>query len=156
MRLTILRVRRVEAQQWGFHPTGTRQKRIDSLCLALNRSLYFYPHRFIDFAKSRNFSQHTLGSAGQGIGMQNFLFQILIGAELLIRLRKEPAGTNYKGIVTDNVSALLVLSSLWMQHVTVQGPKEGAHRYLIYAHDQQRHAEALIRFAEAMAWPFMV
>ena len=88
--------------------------------------------------------------------MPNFLYQILIGAELLIRLRKEPAGANYKGIVTDNISALLVVSSLWMQHVTVQGPKEGPHKYLIYAHDQQRHAEALIKFAEAMSWPYLV
>ena len=87
--------------------------------------------------------------------MRNFLFQILIGAELLIRLRKEPATTSWRSIVTDNISALLVLSSLWMQHVTIQGPKEGAHRYLIYAHDQQRHSEALIRFAEALQWPYM-
>ena len=146
---------RIERLQWGFGVGGTRQKRIDSICLALNRSLYFHPSRFVDFAKSRNFSQHTLGNATQGIGMQSFLFQILIGAELLIRLRKEPLTTSWKGIVTDNISALLVLSSLWMQHVTMQGPKEGTHRYLIYAHDQQRHSEALIRFAEAIGWPYM-
>ena len=153
--LTILTWNRVECLEWGFSPTGTRQKRIDSLCLALSRSVYEHPTRFIDFSMSRTFSQHSLGTGKDGIGMKNFFFQILIGAEILVRLWKEPLTSSYRGIITNNISALMVLSHYWMQHVTIQGPKEGIHRYPICAQDQRRHAEALIKFGEAIAWPFM-
>lgn len=140
---------------WGFGPGGTRQRRIDSLCMALTRSFYNTPTRFIDFSKSRNFTHHTHGGP-TGIGKDHFLYQILIGAEILIRLRKEPITTTYGGIVTDNISALVVLSSLWMQNVIIEGPKpEGGPRYLFYAQEHRKQTEGLIRFGEAMAWPYM-
>ena len=58
-----------------------------------------------------------------GIGFKNFLFQILIGEELLIRLRKAAITVSYGGLVTDAISALMVLASLWMENVVIQGPK---------------------------------
>src|SRR5262249_11224536 len=123
---------------------------------------------FIDFSKTRQFSNHSLGGATFGIGLQHFLFQILLGAELLVRLRKEPITTSYAGIVTDNISALIVLSALWMKNVLIQGPNtttgstqtnttlpQTRPRYLLVATEHRQQAEGLIRFGEAMAWPLM-
>ena len=138
--------------------------------MALNRSLYDAPTRFIDFSKARNISNNTLGSSiGNGIGLQHFLFQILLGAELLIRLRKEPVTTNYVGLITDAISALMVLSASWMHNVTIQGPRATVSspgttpttanslspRYTLVAAQHQLQAEGLIRFGETLSWPYM-
>lgn len=140
--------------------------------MALNRSLYDAPSRFIDFSIARNISNNTFGSSvGDGIGLKNFLFQILLGAELLIRLRKEPVTTSYVGLVTDAISALLVLSDLWMQNVTIQCPRAPATttsltsstltanlpipKYTLIAMQHQLQAEGLIRFGETISWPYM-
>jgi len=64
-----------------------------------------------------------MGGNSPGIGFKNFLFQILIGAELLIRLRKTEITVSYAGLVTDAISALIVLAALWMENVVIQGPK---------------------------------
>jgi hypothetical protein len=136
---------------------------IESICLALNRNVFDHPNRFVDFSKARNISNHTLGGLTQGIGLANFLYQILLGAELLVRLRKEPVTTNYTGLITDSISGLLVLAGLWMQNVTINGPNNVASPpgqptpipYTLYSRVHQRQAEGLIRFAEALQWPFM-
>ena len=159
--------------QSGFSGTVSRQKQINSICLLLTRSLHDAPTRFIDFSTTRHFSNNTLGGAAQGIGLQNFLYQIVIGAELLICIRKEPLTTSYPGIVTDNISALTLLSDLWMQNVTIQGSGTTSITtatastsstavlttpgppYTLYAVRNQTQAEGLIRFEEAMSWPYM-
>jgi len=137
--------------------------------MSLNRSIYDAPTRFIDFSKARNFSNNTLGNATQGIGLQNFLFQILLGAELLIRLRKEPVTTSYACLIGDPISSLIVLSALWMGNVTIQGPRTTvtttsltssttippSPRYVLIAGGHQRQAEGLIRFGELLSWPYM-
>jgi hypothetical protein len=142
--------------------------------MALNRSLYAAPTRFIDFSKARNISNNTLGSStGNGIGLQNFLFQILLGAELLIRLRKDPVTTSYAGLITDAISALMVLSALWMQNVTILDAGATttttpftpgtttttsvppSPRYKLLATQHQLQAEGLIRFGEMLSWPYM-
>jgi len=135
--------------------------------MALTRSLYDAPTRFIDFSKARNMSNNTLGNSTQGIGLQNFLFQILLGAELLIRLRKEPVSTSYAGLVTNAISALMIVSDLWMQNVTIQGPRAitttststpnppTPNMYILVAGKHQQQAEGLIRFGEALSWPYM-
>jgi hypothetical protein len=140
--------------------------------MTYNRSLYEAPTRFLDFSKERNISTNTLGSSiGNGIGLQNFLFQILLGAELLIRVRKEPL-TSYDWLITDASSALMVLSALWMQNVTIQGPRATAvtnpltpsttmsanppnPKYTLVAMQHSQQAEGLIRFGEALSWPYM-
>ncbi|KAG8534015.1 uncharacterized protein KY384_000857 [Bacidia gigantensis] len=122
---------------------------------SLNRSLYDHPTRFLDFSKSRTLTQHVLGTEDQDIGCKSFLFQIVIGAELLIRMRKQPVNISYQGIVTDNISALLVASAAWMKSVTITGPRQQGLRYLFAAQEHRRNSEALIRFAECMQWPYM-
>jgi hypothetical protein len=91
--------------------------------MALTRSLHDAPTRFIDCSKARYFSNNTLGVASSGIGLKNFLYQVLVGAELLVRLRKEPAIVSYSALVTDPISGLLVLAARWMENVVIQGPK---------------------------------
>ena len=152
--------RRLNALQDGFNSVGGRQRQIEAICMTINGAVYNAPTRFMDFSKVRNFSNSTLGSTG--IGLQNFLFQIMLGVELLIRLRKEPALTSYAGLVTDAVTALMIVSQMWMQNVTIQGPLASltaslipSPRYTLLAIDHQRHAEALIRFGELLAWPYM-
>ncbi|OBT76638.1 hypothetical protein VF21_05330 [Pseudogymnoascus sp. 05NY08] len=159
----MLGLSQIEILQTGFHPTGgNRQKQIDAICMKLSGSLYDAPSRFVDFSKARNISNNTLGSAAQGIGLQNFLYQILLGAELLVRLRKEPLNTNNSGIMTDAISALVILSALWMQNVsihaavaTIATPLPANKKYTLYSINNQRQIEGLIRFGEALSWPFM-
>jgi len=93
------------------------------MCMALTRSLYDAPSRFIDCSNARVFSNYTFSTADSGIGLKNFLYQILIGAELLIRLLKEPTTISYSGLVTDAISGLIVLAGRWMENVVIQGPK---------------------------------
>jgi hypothetical protein len=136
--------------------------------MSLNRSLYDAPTRFMDFSKARNMSNNTLGTLAQGIGLRDFLFQILLGAELLVRLRKEPVTVSYASLITDATSSLMVMSDLWMQNVIIQGPSATTTtstttttttlpnpRYTIVAIQQQLKAEGLIRFGEALSWPYM-
>jgi hypothetical protein len=129
--------------------------------MIFHRGQYVAPNRFIDLSKATNFSSHFFGTL-TGIGLTNFLFQILLGAELLIRLRKEPRTTSYAGIMSDATSALVVLSQLWMENVTIRvlpalapATALAPQRYTLVANNNQRQAEGLIRFAEALAWPYL-
>ncbi|KAH0559839.1 hypothetical protein GP486_003648, partial [Trichoglossum hirsutum] len=166
----ILGLSQLSTLQFGFYSTSSRQKQIEAICMALNHNLYSNPTRFIDFSKARTISNNTLGTSAQGIGLQHFLLQVLLGAELLIRLRKEPVTTSYTGLVTDAISALIVLSDLWMQNVIIQGPVATATppgttaatsaippspKYLLVAVQHQRRVEGLIKFGEALSWPYM-
>lgn len=156
----VLGLSQLSSLQSGFYGGGSRQKQISYMCMALTRSLYDAPSRFIDCSKARFFSSNTLGAASSGIGLKNFLYQMLIGVELLIRLRKEPATISYSGLVSDAISGLIVLAALWMENVVIQGPKAGLTKddpkaYTLYASQNQRQVEALIRFGEAMEWPYM-
>lgn len=91
--------------------------------MSLTRSFHDAPTRFMDCSKERFFCNHIFNPGTTGIGLRNFLYQMLIGAEILIRLRKEPALTSYAGIVTDAISATIVLAALWMENIVIQGPK---------------------------------
>jgi hypothetical protein len=140
----------------GYPTLESRQTVIECICMALNGGLYNAPTRFIDFSKSRNFSSSTLG--GLGITLQSFLFQILLGAELILRLRKEPILTNYAGLISNSISSLIVLADLWMQNVSIPAPVSigvSNPKFKLIAVNHQKHAESLIRFGEAISWPYM-
>jgi hypothetical protein len=160
--------RRLTTLQSGFYANTGRQRQIEAICMGITRSRYMAPTRFIDFSKAKNISHHVFDT--QGIGLRNFLFQILLGAELLIRLRKEPLLTSYVAIINDPISALMVLSDLWMRNVTIQGPNTPSTaissasnatisppspEYLLVATRHQHQSRGLIQFAEALAWPYM-
>lgn len=147
----------------------TWQRQIEDLCYALNRN---EPNTFVDFSVARNISNNTLGSPGQtSIGLTKFLYQILLGAELFQRLLKEPRNISYAGLVTDPVSALLVLADQWMKNVDVTKSAAstaalGANpdpirlllnppKYLLVSLVHRRQTEGLIKFAEMIKWPYI-
>ncbi|KAL4932031.1 uncharacterized protein BDV17DRAFT_254769 [Aspergillus undulatus] len=148
------------AANHGFFTGGSRQKQIDYICMGLNKSKYDAAARFVDLNKVGCISSYFIGSLSSGDGLRNFLYQILLGCELLIRLRKEPVTTSYTGIMTDSTSALVVLGSMWMSYVTFNGPsnlqaKDSANSYTFISRVSKSQSEALIRFGEALGWPYM-
>lgn len=94
--------------------------------------------------------------------LHNFLYQILLGAELLLCPHKELITTSYASLITDYISELIVISSLWMQNVVVAStppasssttiPAPALH-YTLYATQNARQAQGLIRFGEELSWP---
>jgi hypothetical protein len=135
--------------------------------MMISRSSFLEPTRFIDFSKTRTFTNRLLSqrSSGSDIMLRDFLYQILLGAELLTRLRLQPAGTSYSSIISERISAMTVLADLFMQNVQITNrhsttslllaaPTTGP-KYSFYANCHQRQVEGLLRFAEAMAWPLL-
>lgn len=160
---SFLGLSQVNTLQFGFGVGGTRQRRIDSLCLMLTRAFYDEPTRFTDFTKARTFTSNFLTAADQETKTRDFLFQVMLGWELLIRLKLQPALTSYAGIMTDYISALIVTADLFMQNVQVTSPTAITStlptttppRYAFFATNHQRNAEGLIRIAESLSWPLM-
>jgi hypothetical protein len=160
----FLGLSQINLLQFGFGPGGTTQKRIDSICLLCTRAFYDEPTRFTDFTKARTFTSNLLTAANQETKLRDFLFQVLLGAELLIRLRLQPAGTSYASIITDYISGLIVTADLFMQNVQITNSTGSTlttanftarPKYAFFAANHQRNAEGLIRFAEALGWPLM-
>lgn len=132
-----------------------RLRQIDAICMGINRGRFSAPARFFTFKDTVNFSSYFLGSADR---LQNFLFQILLGAELILRIQKEPRTTSYQGLITDDISAVMLIAKRWMANVTVSegaGLLAGRPKYMLSAIMQAQHVEALIRFAEKMSWPYL-
>ena len=75
--------------------------------MALNKSKYDAAARFPDLYKAPILSTYFIGNASIGTGLRNFLYQILLGCELLIRMRKQSIVTSYLGFMTDETSAYL-------------------------------------------------
>ncbi|KAK6342326.1 hypothetical protein TWF718_007729 [Orbilia javanica] len=130
------------------------RNQITDICYVLNRA---DSTKYIDMSNCRHLTNNTLGTAAQGIGLRNFLFQILLGCELLVRLLKEPAGATYTGLISHNISANLVIADLWMQNIDTkrETTPEGLPRHLLISLVHQRQCEGLIRFAETLKWPHM-
>jgi hypothetical protein len=84
-------------------------------------------------------------------------------AELLIRLRLQPASTVYTGIMTDRISSLIVAADLFMQGVQITTSATRSTTILgnapppctFFASNHQRNVESLLRIAEALSWPLM-
>ena len=131
------------------------RSQITELCKILN---WNDPNRFVDLSKSRSICTHFL-QPGQ-LGFEKFLSQVLLGYELLVRLRKEPATTSYVNLIGDKISANLLISDRWVRHIRIgldysqllatSGPQ------FLYTFDSQianRQVDGLLRFAELMSWP---
>jgi hypothetical protein len=83
----------------------------------LTRAFNDEPTRFVNFTKVRTFTGLFLLATSQIDKTRDFLYQILLGAELLLRLRLQPAATVYTGVMTDYISSLIVAADLFMQGV---------------------------------------
>ncbi|EWC43849.1 hypothetical protein DRE_07293 [Drechslerella stenobrocha 248] len=130
------------------------KNQITDICYVLNR---VDPLRYVDMSICRHLTNNTLGTAAQGVGLKNFLFQILLGCELLVRLLKEPANSIYVSLISHNISANLVISDLWMQNIDTrrETTPAGLPRHLLISLVHQRQCEGLIRFAETLKWSYM-
>ncbi|KAF3927865.1 hypothetical protein ABW20_dc0104150 [Dactylellina cionopaga] len=130
------------------------RNQITDICYVLNR---VDAARYVDLSNCRHLTNNTLGTTAQGIGLKNFLFQIMLGCELLVRLLKEPANASYTGLISHNISANLVISDLWMQNIDTrrETTAAGLPRHLLISLVHQRQCEGLIRFAETIKWPYM-
>lgn len=164
---TLLGLPRPLLISYGFGPDGTNQKRIDSLCLLLSRAHFDEPARFPNFCFRSQFSfSFFLTSRAQETVTRDFLYQILLGAELLVRLRKQSVETSYRGIMTHYISTLVFCASLFMANVIILGPSsppvEGNMNeapalpvYSFASRAYARQAQALLEFGQAISWPFM-
>ncbi|KAK6515970.1 hypothetical protein TWF281_004560 [Arthrobotrys megalospora] len=130
------------------------RNQITDICYVLNR---VDSTKYVDMSNCRHLTNNTLGTTAQGIGLKNFLFQILLGCELLVRLLKEPANASYTGLISHNISANLVIADLWMQNIDTkrETTPAGLPRHLLISLVHQRQCEGLIRFAETLKWPNM-
>ena len=139
--------------------------------MMLTRAQYTEPIRFPDFSKVRTFSNSFLVSQAQDTKRRDFLFQILIGAEIFIRIRLEPLTTIWTSVVTDAISALIVTADLFLQNTQIIGGSGSSvpvtanglttatlvtptmYKFVSVWH--QQNSEGLLRFAEALQWPHM-
>ena len=124
--------------------------------MSFNRGLYDAPGRFINFLASVTLTRHVFVSGG--IGFTNFLFHILLGAELLIRLRKAGTGVRYPNIMTEATSALGYIAGQWMGNVSISrspptpgSPATASGKYKLHPVNHARQTEGLLRFAESIA-----
>lgn len=128
--------------------------------MSLNNSEEKAQSRFPDLTNARNVSTFVVGNQSGGNVLRNFLYQIMLGCELLIRLTLEPLTTSYAGLITDTTSALLVLGERWMSSVVINGPSLGTpvdhtDSYTFSSLVARNQTETLLRFGEVLRWPYM-
>ena len=120
---------------------------IMDLCMTLNRRDIFE-----DFRNTSSAALLALAKPPTGIGIWNFVYQIVLGYELHLRLNKE-RGHWFSG-VTDKVSANMLISKQWINNVDMC--TDGAHAALkMRSRVQARQIEGILRFAEIMRWPYL-
>jgi hypothetical protein len=120
---------------------------IMDICMALNRR-----DTCQDFRDTSSVALLALAAPPTGMGIWNFVFQIVLGYELRLRLEKESGGW-YSG-VNDKVSANMLISKQWINNVDMF--IEGADSNLkMRSRVQARQIEGLLRFAEIMKWPHL-
>lgn len=119
--------------------------------MSYNRARYNSPTRFINFLDTASFSKHLFGL--DGIGLTNFLFLIVMGAELAIRTLRLGALQRYPNFMTTQTSALIVIARQWMENVTIRHTLGGS--YALLANGAVSQVQGLLQFAEAIQWPYM-
>lgn len=119
--------------------------------MCFHRGQYEAPNRFVDFLTTASFSKHLFGSTG--IGLTNFLYLILLGAELALRMKKLGSAQTYPNVVKTTTSALVVISKQWMESVTLR--RTAAGKYTLGATMHASQTQGLLQFAETIAWPYM-
>ena len=120
---------------------------IMDLCMALNRR-----DVCLDFRDTSSIALLALASPPAGMGIWNFLYQIVLGYELHLRLEKN-SDSWYSG-VNDKVSANMLISKQWINNVDMY--IEGADSNLkMRSRVQARQIEGLLQFAEIMKWPHL-
>ena len=100
---------------------------------------------------------------GAGIGLANFLFNILLGAELMQRLRKAGILSASRAFMTKQTSALAFIADQWLTSVQVSkrpfttaiSGETMVPQHVLMPLKNADRMEGLVRFAEAIAWPHL-
>lgn len=122
-------------------------------------TVYEEPDRFIDLAQTSPCAYIFTPDGPDNI--RDFFYQMLIGAELVIRLRQEPVLAEYPGVVTDHLSTVMVMAINIIEGCQISQAEPNADdpsaspRYVFFPVNHQRQAEALLQFAETMSWPYL-
>ena len=90
-------------------PTGWKSQ-VSDLLMQLNRRDVFE-----DWSASSSIAALALSPPPVGMGLSNFYYQVLLGYELLLRL-KETKDFSFSGITTQ-VNANLIISHRWFKNV---------------------------------------
>jgi hypothetical protein len=118
---------------------------ITDICMTLNRRDIFE-----DFSNTSSLALLALTPPPTGMGMWNFVYQIVLGYELHLRLEKEGSGW-YSG-VNDKVSTNMLISKQWINNVDMF-TEGGDSNLKMRSRVQARQIDGLLRFAEIMEWP---
>ena len=128
------------------------QTAIEDICMVLNKGFGDLPSRFASPLTTASFSAHIFST--QGIGLRNFTFMILLGAELVLRMDKLGSGKKYPSFMTSHISGLAVISRQWMENVKM-AKSPTTNGFVISAMRSSTQEQALISFAETIGWPYM-
>ncbi|KAF2675526.1 hypothetical protein BT63DRAFT_436407 [Microthyrium microscopicum] len=172
--LEILGISRSDAKSFGFGTPNTkaeaavnRRKQIETICGMITRTTKEDPTRFPDLSVTRTFTNRLLNvkSTGSDALLRSSLYQMCLGIELLIRIRQQPAGSCsrgfvacYRDVVTPNISTMMLLARLCTHNVDInlrEAGKDDPIKYSFYAKNHQRQIDGVVRFAEAIGWPYM-
>jgi hypothetical protein len=124
---------------------------IMDICMTLSRR-----DQFDDFKDTSSIGLLALAAPPAGMGIWNFVLQIVLGYELYLRLQRND-GTWYSG-VNDKVSANMIISRQWINNVDMfmESDLEGvSFDVKLRSRVQARQIEGLLRFAELMRWPHL-
>ncbi|KAF4622668.1 hypothetical protein G7Y89_g14358 [Cudoniella acicularis] len=143
----------LEILRTGFHIGGSRQSKIESICLMFTHTAYEDPTRFVDIPQIPSIAFHFLEQEDQNEQVRDFFYQMLIGIELVVRLRKEPTTTSWHGIVSDHLSNVMAMAAQLIQGVLILSPNADESKYSFFPVKHQKQTEALIQFAETLSWP---
>lgn len=134
-------------------------ERIETICTMFTHTMYEEPDRFIDLAQTSPCGYIFSPDAPDNI--RDFFYQMLIGVELVIRLRQEPVLAEYPGVVTDHLSTAMVMAINIIEGCQISQAEAKADdpsappKYVFFPINHQRQAEALLQFAETMSWPYL-
>jgi hypothetical protein len=155
----FLGMSQIHTLQCGFGPDGRLQDRIDNICYMITRAHFDEPTRVRDFSAIGNLSRLLKPSAAQPTQLRDFLFQIMLGFELLIRLRKQVVHPSYSSVITYNISCMMVAANQFKTNIRiVQRPAtsgSASPTYTFVPLNHNSHAQGLIKFAETIRWPFL-
>lgn len=155
----LLGMSQIHTLQCGFGPNGRLQDRIDNICYMITRTHFDEPTRVRDFSAIGNLSSLLKPPATQPTQLRDFLFQILLGFELLIRLRRQVVQPSYSSIITYNISCMMVAASQFKTNVRIvqnpATPGSASPTYGFVPLNHNSHAQGLIKFAETIKWPFL-
>jgi len=154
----LLGMSQLHTLQCGFGPNGRAQDRIDNICYMITRTYFDEPTRVKDFSVFGSFT-NCLRAQNDATGqnkVRDFLFQIMLGLELFVRLRAQIVPPSYSTIITSNISCMIVAANQFKSNVQItEVSGSNPLKYNFKPLNMTTNAEGLKKFAEVMRWPYL-